>query len=145
MRVIVATLSAAFLVAACQTPCPAPETAPVTVQFRCEDGSNLRVTFTRAPDFARVEEDGYTTLTLPARIAGAGYNYSGSGAELRRRGSETTWTRPGAAMTICTQSAVGATHAPADLPRQAVSMGPADRCPGADLAHLVPRMASSAS
>jgi len=95
---------AAFALAACQTPCPAPDTGPTVVNFRCEDGSQLRVTFTRNPDMARVEEEGYTTLTLQARIQGSGYRYSDGGAEFRSRGVETGWTRPGAVETLCSET-----------------------------------------
>jgi membrane-bound inhibitor of C-type lysozyme len=97
-----AIVLAALALAACQTPCPAPETGPINASFRCEDGSVLQVTFTRNPDAARVAQDGYTTVDLPARVSGSGYRYADSGAELRGRGNEATWTRPGAAETVCT-------------------------------------------
>ena len=41
MRFILAPLVAASLLAACQTPCPAPPSEPVTARLSCEDGSNL--------------------------------------------------------------------------------------------------------
>jgi hypothetical protein len=145
MRVLLATLSAAFLVAACQTPCPAPETGPVTSRFVCEDGSQLTVTFTRNPDLARIEEEGYAPLTVPARIAGSGYNYTGGGAELRRRGAETTWTRPGAAPTMCSQSSDNGQTEENDLPRDAMVVGRNATCPGSDVAQLWQRMRTSAS
>jgi len=97
----VAILVAAFALAACQTPCPAVDTGPITRQFHCEDGSDLNVTFTRNPDVARVAQEGYTVVDLPARIIGAGFRYSDNGAELRGRSNEAFWTRPGAAETIC--------------------------------------------
>lgn len=99
MRVI--AVAALLFLAACQTPCPSPDTGPTTASFRCEDGSNLQVTFTRGPDSARVVQEGYTTIDLPARIAGSGYRYAEGGAELRGRGAEVRWTRPGAAETLC--------------------------------------------
>lgn len=102
MRVLAAFLAAAAL-AACQTPCPSVDTGPVNVSFQCEDGSDLNVTFTRTPDFARVAQEGYTTLDLPARVSGSGFRYSEGGAELRGRGRLAQWTRPGAAETNCTQ------------------------------------------
>ena len=146
MRVIAATLFAAFLLAACQTPCPAPNTGPVTTQFMCEDGSNLSVTFTFAPDFARVEEEGYTTLTLPARIAGSGYAYVGSGAELRQHGPETSWTRPGATETICHAVQAGAAaQTNGGLPRQAMTVGGSSRCYTSSMAMRWPRIGTSAS
>jgi hypothetical protein len=98
MRVLVA-IAAAVLVAACQTPCPAVNTAPTVSNFDCEDGSTLRVTLT--PTQAVVEQEGYTTITLPARGAGGVYRYSANGAELRGRAIEAQWTRPGAAATRC--------------------------------------------
>lgn len=98
-------LAAAFVavcaLAACQTPCPATS-EPVTMQFECEDDSNLTVTFT--PEQAVVVQEGYTTLALPARVAGAGYRYASGGAELRGRPNESRWTRPGAAETLCSQA-----------------------------------------
>jgi hypothetical protein len=59
------------------------------------------VVFTRSPDVARVSQEGYTTVELPARIIGAGYRYSDNGIELRGRMNETYWSRPGAAETVC--------------------------------------------
>ncbi|MGE0742564.1 MAG: MliC family protein [Hyphomonadaceae bacterium] len=99
MRALV--FAALLAVAACQTPCPAPETGPTTTTFRCEDGSDINVTFTRTPDSARVVQEGYTTIDLPARITGSGFRYAEEGTELRGRGGEAFWTRPGAAETRC--------------------------------------------
>jgi hypothetical protein len=96
-----AVLAAVFALAACQTPCPAPETGPINASFRCEDGSVLNVTFTRNPDAARVAQEGYTVVDLPARVTGSGFKYADNGAELRGRGNEAHWTRPGAAETVC--------------------------------------------
>lgn len=96
-----AVVLAAFALAACQTPCPAVDTGPIVRQFHCADGSDLHVTFTRSPDIARVSQEGYTVVELPARIIGAGFRYSDNGAELRGRSMEVYWTRPGAAETIC--------------------------------------------
>jgi membrane-bound inhibitor of C-type lysozyme len=100
MRAVI--LIAALGLAACQTPCPAPDTAPVTTAFNCEDGSVLSVTFSYNPDSARVAQEGYTTVDLPARVTGSGYKYADNGAELRGRLNEVHWTRPGAAETVCT-------------------------------------------
>lgn len=97
MRVLVA--ASALVLAGCQTPCPAVNTGPVVSVLACEDGSELRVTFT--PAQAVVEQDGYVTLTLPSRGAGAGYRYAANGAELRGRAIDARWTRPGAAETLC--------------------------------------------
>lgn len=96
-----AIVFAALALAACQTPCPATDTGPVARTFRCDDGSELNVTFTRSPDFARVVQEGYTTVDLPAEITGAGFRYSERGVELRGRSMEAYWTRPGAAETLC--------------------------------------------
>lgn len=96
-----AVLLAAVALAACQTPCPAPQSASTLKRFDCADGSQIRVTFTAAPEAARVEQEGYTELLLPARIAGSGYRYEDGEAELRGRGIEVVWTRPGALETIC--------------------------------------------
>lgn len=103
MRQIITVLGAAMLLGACQTPCPAPQAEPRTARFACEDGSTLTVTFTRMPDAARVEEEGYTALVLPARIVGSGYRYTVEDAELRGRGEELFWTRPGGVETSCRQ------------------------------------------
>jgi hypothetical protein len=99
-----ALVLAAFALTACQTPCPAPETGPINTSFRCEDGSLLAVTFTRNPDAARIAQEGYVTVDLPARVTGSGYRYAANGAELRGRANEARWTRPGAAETICTEA-----------------------------------------
>jgi hypothetical protein len=93
---------AALTLAACQTPCPAVNTEPTVSNFTCEDGSELRVTFT--PDQAVVEQEGYVTLTLPSRVSGSGYRYNAEGAELRGRSIDARWTRPGAAETLCSLS-----------------------------------------
>jgi hypothetical protein len=95
----VAIVFAVLAVSACQTPCPAPNAQAIIATFGCEDGSDLRVTFTL--DSAVVEQEGYTTLTLPARITGSGFRYADNGAELRGRMNESRWTRPGAAETLC--------------------------------------------
>ncbi|MEZ6023633.1 MAG: MliC family protein [Hyphomonadaceae bacterium] len=97
-----AALAAALALAACQTPCPAVPTGPVHASFTCEDGSSLDVTFNA--DSARIAQEGYVTLDLPLRISGSGSRYAESGAELRQRGAETRWSRPGAAETVCTRT-----------------------------------------
>ncbi len=96
-------LAAVFALAACQTPCPAPETGPINASFRCEDGSVLNVVFTRNPDAARIAQEGYTVVDLPARVTASGYKYADNGSELRGRGTEAHWTRPGAAETDCSE------------------------------------------
>lgn len=96
-----APLCLALLLAACNTPCPPAPAAVPPAHFVCEDGSRLTVTFARQPDVAHVAQDGYATLTLPIAVSGSGYRYAGAGAELRGRGQEATWTRPGAAETLC--------------------------------------------
>jgi membrane-bound inhibitor of C-type lysozyme len=94
------------LAAACATPCPPPVTGMTQVQFACEDGSDIVVNFSRGPDTAQILQEGYAQLTLPARIVGSGYRYAEEGAELRGRGSEVSWTRPGAAETLCRETPV---------------------------------------
>jgi len=95
---------ATLALAACQTPCPAPNTAPINAAFDCEDGSELQVTFLAGREGARIVQEGYTTLQLPARVTGSGYRYADNGAELRGSGREVRWTRPGAAETMCEQT-----------------------------------------
>ncbi len=97
----IAVILAALALGACQTPCPAATSEPVTLIYSCADGSALSVTFSRAPDAARVLQEGYVGLDLPARSATSGYRYADGGAELRGRRSEARWTRPGAAETVC--------------------------------------------
>lgn len=96
-----AILIAALALAACQTPCPAVDRGPVSATFTCEDGSELAITFLGTPDEARIVQEGYAPLQLPARTTGSGFRYSDNGAELRGRGLETRWTRPGAVETLC--------------------------------------------
>jgi len=100
MRILAAFAVLAFA-AACQTPCPAPAPSVRHAVLECDDGSTLNVTFTTSPDSAQVAQEGYTTVALPARIIGSGYRYADNGVELRKRGAETFWSRPGAAETIC--------------------------------------------
>jgi membrane-bound inhibitor of C-type lysozyme len=101
---VAAILTALSLVAACQTPCPAPDTGPVNTSFRCEDGSVLNVTFTQNPAAVRIAQEGYVVVDLPARVTGSGYRYNNNGAEFRGRANEARWTRPGAAETTCTET-----------------------------------------
>jgi hypothetical protein len=96
-----AAMIALLGLAACQTPCPATEET-TTATFHCEDGSDLHVTF--AGHDAVVEQEGYVTLSLHASVMGGGYRYANNGAELRGRGTQTEWTRPGAAETTCRQT-----------------------------------------
>lgn len=103
MRPLAAILALVTL-AACQTPCPAPEEGPTRARFACEDGSALDVTFTRGPDTAIVRQEGYTELVLPARISGSGYRYVEGGDELRGRGMEVMWAREGAEETTCRET-----------------------------------------
>lgn len=90
--------------AACQTPCPPLSTGLTLVQFACEDGSDLAVTFSRGPDGAQIVQEGYAPITLPARGVSSGYRYAEEGAELRGRATVTNWTRPGAAETLCRET-----------------------------------------
>lgn len=96
-----ALIAITAVLGACATPCPDAGGAPETARFNCEDSSSLTVTFTSNPDSARVEQEGYTTLELPARVVSGGYRYADGGTELRGRGVEVRWQRPGAAETIC--------------------------------------------
>ncbi|MBL8532054.1 MAG: MliC family protein [Hyphomonadaceae bacterium] len=107
MRFAIALIALAAL-GACRTPCPTPYSGPTTLQFECEDGSDLTVTFSRNPDLATIAEEGYTTLTLPASASGPGYRYSGGGAAFRSRGATVGWTRPGVQETICRERAEAA-------------------------------------
>lgn len=97
-----AAVIALLALGACQTPCPGPAQSTSVATLHCEDGSDLRVTFSSAN--AVVEQEGYVTLNLPDRIAGSGYRYADSGAELSGRLGESLWTRPGAEETICRQT-----------------------------------------
>ena len=97
MRIFAA--AAALFLTGCYTPCPAVNADATVSNFTCEDGSALRVTFT--PTQATVEQEGYVTLSLPARTSGGAYRYSANGVELRGRAARAQWTRPGAAETLC--------------------------------------------
>jgi hypothetical protein len=100
MRALVAL--AAVIVSACQTPCPAVNTAPTSADYHCDDGSTLHVTFINAPpQSATISQEGYTAISLPLRIYGGGFRYAANGAEFSGRSGEARWTRPGAAETIC--------------------------------------------
>lgn len=99
MRGLVAL--AALVLAACQTPCPAPPFASANTTFRCGDGSLMRVAFSPDAAGARVVQDGHPPVQLLRRAASSGYRYAGYGAEMRGQGALTNWIRPGAAETIC--------------------------------------------
>ncbi|MGE0597741.1 MAG: MliC family protein [Hyphomonadaceae bacterium] len=94
-------LFAPLALAACQTPCPPADTGPEHFTYVCLDESVLNVTITRRPDIAHIVQEGFAPLDLPADITGAGFRYSQGGAELRGRGREAYWTRPGAETTLC--------------------------------------------
>lgn len=96
------------LAAACASPCPPPVTGMTQVRYACEDDSDIVVNYSRSPDTAQILQEGYAQLTLPARIVGSGYRYAEEGAELRGRGAEVNWTRPGAAETLCRETPVTA-------------------------------------
>jgi membrane-bound inhibitor of C-type lysozyme len=96
-----ALMIAVLALASCQTPCPSPGSTSIQANYECEDGSDLGITFTN--DEAIIVQEGYTTLSLPSRIAGPGVRYAGGGADLRGRMNEVLWTRPGAAETTCTR------------------------------------------
>ncbi len=100
----VALVFVCLLLAACQTPCPAVDAGPMQASYHCEDGSTLNVTFVNAPPrSATIAQEGYSTVSLPWRIYGAGFRYSDGGTELSGRLGEVHWTRPGAAETVCRQ------------------------------------------
>ena len=100
----VAMVLAAVLLAACQTPCPAVSTGPTLATFHCDDGSALNVTFINTPPLsATITQEGYTTVSLPSRIYGAGFRYSDGASDFSGRAGEAHWTRPGAAETTCRQ------------------------------------------
>lgn len=92
---------AAILLAGCQTPCPPSSGGPVNATYRCDDGSDLNVTFSGTPESVRVRQEGFVTVDLRARITGSGFRYAGGGAELRGYGPQVRWIRAGAAETIC--------------------------------------------
>lgn len=99
-----ALVSAALVLAGCQTPCPPAPTVPETRSFTCEDGSELIVTFDSRPGFANIVQEGFAPLELPTDESSAGYRYAANGAELRGQGRTARWIRPGGAETECTQA-----------------------------------------
>jgi hypothetical protein len=107
---------AVFALAACQTPCPPVERGPVNLTYLCEDGSVLNVTISGRPETANITQEGYAPLVLPVELTASGYRYADSGAELRGRGGEAWWTRPGAAETLCRVRADPSTGAPPQTP-----------------------------
>jgi hypothetical protein len=101
MRVAVA-FALLLMLSACQTPCPPSSSAgPVERRYACADGSVLAVTFTRNPDMAHVKQRGHPDVDLRARATSSGYRYANRGADLRGLLGETSWSRPGAADTVC--------------------------------------------
>jgi membrane-bound inhibitor of C-type lysozyme len=86
---------------ACVTPCPpaAAPPAPVTKTFRCATNETLTVTF--SGDTAVVQETAMAPITLRQLVAGSGFRYAAGGAELRGRGDEVRYIRPGAGERLC--------------------------------------------
>lgn len=103
MRALVVAF--AVVATACQTPCPNPVTGSATESFECEDGSSLNVTFLYDLGSARILQDGYPPLELPARLAGYGYRYADNGAVLRQSTEGVRWQRPGSVETVCRRPA----------------------------------------
>jgi membrane-bound inhibitor of C-type lysozyme len=100
----VAIVLGVLSLAACATPCPTVNTGPTYATYRCDDGSMLNVTFVNTPPLsATIAQEGYTTVSLPSRIYGAGFRYSDGGADFSGRSNDAQWTRPGAAETRCHQ------------------------------------------
>lgn len=97
--ILVAVFS--LTLAACQTPCPVADVGPVTVNYDCDDGSMLQVTFTRSPNNALVVQEGYAPTQLPAQSSGLGFRFARGGTELQGSRVQVRWTRPGAAPTLC--------------------------------------------
>jgi Membrane-bound lysozyme-inhibitor of c-type lysozyme len=94
-----ALFAAAVALSACQTPCTAGPAVNDRLVFNCADGSTLAATFT--PTELHVEQSGYPALVLASRYAGSGYRYASGGAELRGRGGQAIWARPGDGELFC--------------------------------------------
>jgi hypothetical protein len=93
-------LIAALVLCACQTPCTSSPTLNERMVFSCRDGTRLNTVF-RA-DEVSVDQTGHAPLVLPSRYAGSGYRYARGGVELRGRGGQAIWSRPGDGELLCT-------------------------------------------
>lgn len=102
----IAIVLAVLALAGCKTPCPPVLSGPTNVVYHCQDGSDLHVTYSQAPDNVHIVQEGFAPLDLPERIGSSGFRYADRGAELAGNGSIARWTRPGAAETECRETPV---------------------------------------
>ena len=112
----VALLAVTLFLGACHTPCPPVPREPERHVFRCEDGSDIVVTFDSRPGYAAIEQEGFAPLELQNDVIAAGFRYASGGSELRGQGRQATWERPGAARTTCREQAPNAAPAAPPLP-----------------------------
>ncbi len=94
-------LAAFFALAACATPCPVSGPDTRVADYVCDTRERFSVTFSRDPDQAILEQEGYPALRLSPAPAASGFRYVAGGVELRGRGEEAILVRPGGGERVC--------------------------------------------
>ena len=83
-------------------PTPPPPPAIVAARYRCMDGSSLAVRFDNARNVARVVRGGKALPILAGQRPASGIWYAAAGYELRGKGDNATFKRPGVPAVACT-------------------------------------------
>ena len=75
--------------------------APITVPYRCDDGTALTAGFDRTAERATVSFAGMPPMTLPQAVSGSGFRYSDGRHELHGKGDEALWIVDGTVTLHC--------------------------------------------
>jgi len=75
--------------------------APITVPYRCDDGTAFTAVFDRATERATVSFAGMPPMKLPRAVSGSGFRYSDGRHELRGKGDDALWIVDGAVTLHC--------------------------------------------
>ena len=75
--------------------------SPITVPYRCDDGTEFIAVFDRTTEQATVSFAGMPPMTLPQAVSGSGFRYSDGRHELRGKGDDALWIVDGAVTLHC--------------------------------------------
>lgn len=78
-----------------------PAEAPVAARYRCIDGSRINVRFDSRADTATVQSAGKVVAVLKGQRPASGIWYAARGYELRGKGRDATFTKPGLPPLAC--------------------------------------------
>ena len=78
-----------------------PTEAPVAARYRCIDGSRINVRFDARADTATVQSAGKVVAVLKGHRPASGIWYAARGYELRGKGRDATFTKPGLPPLAC--------------------------------------------